>query len=76
MRRVLFLAYHFPPIGGAGVQRAARFTRLLPDSGYQPVCVTGPGIARSRWAPEDKTLLERDPTGTEGTGYRGLSRFR
>jgi glycosyltransferase involved in cell wall biosynthesis len=61
MRRLLFLAYHFPPVGGAGVQRAARFARLLPESGYEPVCVTGPGDARSRWAPEDETLLREIP---------------
>ena len=50
--RVLFLSYHFPPVGGAGVQRAARFVRLLPSFGYQPVCVTGPGEAPATTPPE------------------------
>jgi glycosyltransferase involved in cell wall biosynthesis len=63
--RVLFLSYHFPPVGGAGVQRAARFARLLPSFGYQPVCVAGPGEARSRWAPEDQSLLGEIPAETE-----------
>ena len=41
MRRVLFLAYHFPPIGGAGVQRSVKFVRYLPSFGYEPLVVTG-----------------------------------
>lgn len=64
MRRVLFLAYHFPPVGGAGVQRSAKFARHLPELGYEPVVVTGPGPEREdRWTPEDASL-ERDlPSG-------------
>jgi glycosyltransferase involved in cell wall biosynthesis len=65
LRRIFFLAYHFPPIGGAGVQRSARFCRLLPEFGYEPVCVTGPGTARSRWAPADESLLTEIPPETE-----------
>lgn len=65
MRKVLFLAYHFPPIGGAGVQRAVKFARYLPAYGYQPVVVTGPGGAGDRWTPEDQTLADELPVGTE-----------
>jgi glycosyltransferase involved in cell wall biosynthesis len=56
MRRVLFLAYHFPPIGGGGVQRNAKFARYLPALGYEPVVVTGPGVVDDRWTPSDRTL--------------------
>lgn len=55
MRRVLFVAYFFPPVGGAGVQRSVKFVRYLPEHGYEPVVVTGPGAAESRWAPLDET---------------------
>ena len=47
MRRVLFLAYHFPPIGGAGVQRSIRFIRLLRDFGYEPVVGFEEGLQRT-----------------------------
>jgi glycosyltransferase involved in cell wall biosynthesis len=57
VKRVLFLAYHFPPIGGAGVQRAAKFARYLGDSGWTTVVVTGPGASASRWTPSDPSLL-------------------
>ena len=33
-RRVLLVSYHFPPVGGAGVQRPAKFARYLPDFGW------------------------------------------
>ncbi len=33
-RRVLLVSYHFPPVGGAGVQRPAKFARYLPDLGW------------------------------------------
>ncbi|NNE71561.1 MAG: glycosyltransferase, partial [Rhodothermales bacterium] len=39
-RRVLVLAYYFPPLGLSGVQRIARFVKYLPDHGWDPVVVT------------------------------------
>ena len=53
--RVLVLAYYYPPVGGAGVQRTTAFCRLLPEHGYEPVVVTGCG-STGRWAPEDRSL--------------------
>lgn len=35
-RSVLFVAYHFPPMRSAGVERSAKFVRYLPEYGYQP----------------------------------------
>lgn len=32
--RVLLVSYHFPPVGGAGVQRPAKFARYLPEFGW------------------------------------------
>lgn len=64
MRRVLFLAYHFPPIGGAGVQRSAKFVRDLPAHGYDPVVITGPGPEESRWTPVDRSLEQDVAAGT------------
>lgn len=33
-RRVLLVSYHFPPVGGAGVQRPAKFAKYLPRHGW------------------------------------------
>ena len=51
MRRLLTLAYHFPPVGGGGVQRNRRFAEHLPDLGWTPVVVTGTGGQAARWTP-------------------------
>lgn len=48
---VLFIAYYFPPIGGAGVQRSQKFVDYLPSRGFQPIVLTGPKSADDRWAP-------------------------
>jgi glycosyltransferase involved in cell wall biosynthesis len=40
MRRVLLISYTFPPVGGAGVQRSAKFTKYLPLHGWQVSVLT------------------------------------
>ena len=55
-RRVLTLAYHYPPVGGAGVQRMAQLSRRLPELGWAQTVITGPGDPASRWRPRDETL--------------------
>ena len=47
------------------MQRSARFARLLPEHGYEPVVLAGPGRVRSRWMPEDETLADDIPHGME-----------
>ncbi|PYV87776.1 MAG: glycosyltransferase [Acidobacteria bacterium] len=35
------IAFHYPPFaGGSGIQRALKFSRYLPDHGWQPVILT------------------------------------
>ena len=34
-RRVLVLAYYFPPMGMSGVQRVAKFVKYLPENGWE-----------------------------------------
>lgn len=70
MHDVLFIAYYFPPIGGAGVQRSVKFVRYLPESGYRPIVVTGPGSSEDRWTPKDAALTKEVPSDT--TVYRTL----
>jgi glycosyltransferase involved in cell wall biosynthesis len=55
-RELLFLAYFFPPVGGAGVQRSVKFARYLPAFGFRPRIVTGRGAAEGRWTPKDDSL--------------------
>ncbi len=41
MKRVLMIAFHFPPLAGSsGVQRTLRFVQHLPSFGWQPLVLT------------------------------------
>jgi glycosyltransferase involved in cell wall biosynthesis len=59
MRSVLLIAFHYPPIGGAGVQRNVQLVRRLPEHGYRPVVLTGAGAPDYRWTPTDTSLADR-----------------
>lgn len=84
MVEVLFIAYFFPPVGGAGVQRALSFARYLPQEGVLPTVIAGPVAADERWSPVDVSLVAAVPDGvrvhrTSGpapeTGGRARSRI-
>lgn len=40
MNKVLIVTYYWPPSGGAGVQRWLKFSKYLPESGWDPVILT------------------------------------
>jgi len=40
MKKVLMIAHQFPPIGGSGVQRTAKFIKYLPEFGWKGVVLT------------------------------------
>ncbi len=61
-RRVLMVAYHFPPVAGSsGIQRTLRLVQHLPALGWQPLVLTASVRAYERTSPD----LEGDvPNGT------------
>ena len=41
VKRVLMIAYHYPPMrGSSGIQRTLKFSQYLPDAGWEPVVLT------------------------------------
>lgn len=40
MKKVLMVAYQFPPMGGSGVQRTTKFVKYLPEFEYEPIVFT------------------------------------
>jgi glycosyltransferase involved in cell wall biosynthesis len=49
LRRVLVVAYQFPPVGGSGVQRTLKFVKYLPGLQWMPEVLTrgtGPMVQR------------------------------
>jgi glycosyltransferase involved in cell wall biosynthesis len=61
MKRLLMIAYYFPPIGGPGVYRSLKFCKYLPRYGWLPIVVAG-GNDDPDFAP-DETLLNEIPAG-------------
>lgn len=52
MKRVLVIAYYWPPSGGSGVQRWVKFVKYLSDYGWEPVV----------FAPENADYPSLDPS--------------
>ncbi len=40
MKKVLVITYYWPPSGGGGVQRWLKFTKYLPEFGWEPIVYT------------------------------------
>ncbi len=58
MRRVLVVAYYFPPSGGPGVQRVLKMIRYLPDFGWEPVVLT---VGNGTFPARDESLCQEIP---------------
>lgn len=40
MKKVLIIAYYWPPAGGAGVQRVLKYAKYLPEFGWEPIILS------------------------------------
>ncbi len=54
MKKVLIITYYWPPMGGGGVQRWLKFSKYLPEFGWEPVIYTPENADVSN---EDASLL-------------------
>ncbi len=62
MKRVLMVAYHFPPLAGSsGIQRTLRFVQHLPALGWQPLVL---GADPRAFEKTSLDLLSEIPAGT------------
>ncbi|MDD2491863.1 MAG: glycosyltransferase [Bacteroidales bacterium] len=61
-RRVLIIAYYWPPSGGSGVQRWLKFTKYLRDFGWEPVIYTP---ANPEYMALDNSLQSEIPEGVQ-----------
>src|SRR5438105_1406372 len=62
MKKVLMIAFHFPPYsGGSGIHRTLKFTRYLPEFGWQPIVLTASRQAYGARAKDDYQI----PQGVE-----------
>jgi glycosyltransferase involved in cell wall biosynthesis len=70
MKKVLVITYYWPPAGGGGVQRVAKFCRYLGAFGWEPVVLTA---QESGFAQLDPSL-NADIEGVRGV-YRAADRM-
>jgi len=62
MKRVLFIAYHFPPLAGGGTFRSLKFVKYLPEFGWLPTVITT--NTKLSWA-YNASLLDEIPDGVK-----------
>ena len=58
MKKVLIVAYYFPPSGGPGVQRVLKYVQYLRDFGWEPVVLT---VRDGNFPARDESLLDEIP---------------
>ena len=58
MRKVLIIAYYFPPLGWSGVQRTLKFIKYLRNYNWEPIVVT---VGESKFSIKDKSLFDEIP---------------
>lgn len=84
LRKVLFIAYHFPPCGGVSSVRSTEFARRLAEFGWLPVVLTvseeayeGFPIDRRRLADLSEDIpIHRVPGRCANSKFRLLYKFR
>jgi glycosyltransferase involved in cell wall biosynthesis len=58
MKKVLLVAYHYPPVGGSGALRTLKFTKYLPKFGFKPYILT---VKNSMYIQKDPSLIKEIP---------------
>src|SRR5688572_26516420 len=61
-KKVLIIAYYWPPSGGSGVQRWLKFVKYLPQYGWEPHVFTPENPS---FAIQDESLLKDIPEEAE-----------
>ncbi len=56
-KSLLMIAYYFPPSGGPGSIRVAKFAKYLPTNGWLPTVVSSAAM----WPPIDASLIDEIP---------------
>lgn len=59
MKKVLVIAYYFPPSGGPGVQRVLKHIRYLKEFGWQPIVLT---VSNGQFPARDESLMDEIPS--------------
>lgn len=61
-KKVLMIAYAFPPIGGSGIQRTLKFAKYLRAFEWEPIILT---VGKTAWYMKDESMLNEIPEEVE-----------
>jgi glycosyltransferase involved in cell wall biosynthesis len=62
VKKLLVVAYFFPPSGAVGVYRTLKFVKYLPEFGWEPVVLT---VSNGKTPVYDESLMKLIPDGVE-----------
>lgn len=62
MKKVLIITYHWPPMGGGGVQRWLKMSKYMRNYGWEPVIFT---VSDNEISIYDESLVKEIPEGVE-----------
>ncbi|HKW13816.1 MAG TPA: glycosyltransferase [Candidatus Krumholzibacteria bacterium] len=62
MKKLLVIAYFFPPSGAVGVYRTLKFVKYLPEFGWEPVVLT---VSNGKTPVYDESLMKLIPEGVK-----------
>lgn len=62
MKKLLVIAYFFPPSGSVGVYRTLKFVKYLPEFGWEPVVLT---VSNGKFPVYDESLMDLIPPGLQ-----------
>ncbi|HXS10020.1 MAG TPA: glycosyltransferase [Candidatus Krumholzibacteria bacterium] len=62
MKKLLVIAYFFPPSGAVGVYRTLKFVKYLPEFGWEPVVLT---VSNGKTPVYDESLMKLIPEGVQ-----------
>jgi glycosyltransferase involved in cell wall biosynthesis len=62
VKKLLVIAYFFPPSGAVGVYRTLKFVKYLPEFGWTPVVLT---VSNGKFPVYDESLMKLIPAGVE-----------
>lgn len=64
-RKVLVIAYYFPPAGSSPIQRTLKFVKYMREYGYEPIVLTTESDSFVNSYPMDQSLLSEIPEGIQ-----------
>jgi len=76
MKRILMVAFHFPPLSGSsGIQRTLRFAKYLPEFGWEPMVLSAHPRAYEKTSEDQLSEIPKNTTVVRATAFDTARHF-